>query len=233
MNTIGWRYAGAVAATAIAVAAATSGITYAATRATPQVVYGCINSHSVLKLLANGHCANGYAKVGINRSGVRGPRGLKGPTGAAGPGVRTAYVTSMTDTGKNTTISIASIHLNVYLVCNVGAFSQSSVYLIDNGGASAYRVTGWADVTLGGGFADVTPAGNDDSLSGGLTALDFTQPGDEPSAVEFRAYTNSGASPRMRADLTIRRDGHTWIVRFYVDQNPTKCRSWAAVIPAD
>jgi collagen triple helix repeat protein len=74
-----------VVAGAVAVAASATGITYAATTTTAKPVYACANSKGTLRLLAKGKCPRGFAKVAINKQGVRGLTGPRGRTGARGP----------------------------------------------------------------------------------------------------------------------------------------------------
>jgi hypothetical protein len=227
------RYIAALAVASVAVAAGASGITYAATTTPPRVVYACINSQGVLKLLVSGHCAAGFSKVGIDRAGVRGKRGPKGLTGAAGPGLQAASARSTTSATDAASIVVAGMQLTVYLVCDVGSSGQAGVYIINNNvGGSDFTVVGSALVRNAGGSPNIVHHGvSQPDLPEGPSLIDIDEPGDEPVAVEIRADSSGGGSVQFRADVTVHRGAASFVLRLYLDQNPTKCLSQATVSP--
>jgi hypothetical protein len=217
----------ALGAAALVVAAGATGITYAAT--SPQTVYACINSHGVLRLLANGHCAGGYSKVGINRHAVRGARGPVGPAGVAGPGTRYVAVTHTTADFVSRSVFVDTLNLNVRAECNVGGLPTISRIYFEKDGTSDYTVTGSAVVV---GSANITYAGTSHFPGAGLIPIEFTEQGSAQSSVQFYISGGGGDSGQMSADLTVERAGKTALVHFYIDQNPEKCRAQAWVTPS-
>lgn len=226
----------ALVAAALAVAAVAAGTTYAATRTSPQVVHACVNPHGTLKLLSNGRCAPGYSKVGIDRSGVQGPPGRRGPRGAAGPGPQVASAMSTTATPGSQDVLVAALNLRVRTICNVGGLpSATEVYFSETSGTADIVVSGSVLVQKSGGAASYSNEGTQKFFADGLSQVEITEPGDDPYDLHFIADAAGGNTVRMRAELTFERAGKTALVRLFLDQDPThnRCRSSAAVIPAD
>jgi hypothetical protein len=71
-----------VAAGSLLIVGTTAGVTLAAS--SDGGFKACANSAGTLKLLSAGHCATGYNKVTVGRSGAAGPTGKTGKTGKTG-----------------------------------------------------------------------------------------------------------------------------------------------------
>jgi hypothetical protein len=213
-------------AAAVVVALCAAGVTYAAT--TPQTVQACINSHGVLRLLSNGHCATGYAKVRINRSAVRGPRGPAGSRGAVGPGPLYVGVTHTTPDFVHESVFVKSLNLNVRAECNVGGLPTISRIYLEKLATTKFTVTGSA-ISFGSP-PTFEYAGTSHFLGSGSIPVRFTEPGSAQTSVQI--YVSGGTPGQVSAELTVTRDGTSALIHFYIDQSPGKCAAQAWVSPA-
>jgi hypothetical protein len=238
----------ALAGAVIIVAAASSGITYAATTP-PSVVHACINAHGVLRLLANGSCTKGYSKVGIKRSGVPGPRGLRGPVGDRGPlhsGAQFASAaTTDPDDVQTQSVLVPQLQLEVETLCSgVGTvFGTARVVLHDLGSGSGYSVSGSAFVRRTRHYPAITSAASGQTtLPAGLSHISLTEPADLPEqTVELAIVYGDGPSfgeltTQMTAQLIVRRGKTTASLQIYLNLvavDPVNvCGAWAFVTPA-
>ena len=211
-----------IALGAVAVAAAASGITYAATVTTPQVLHACSNAKGTLRLLQNGHCPAGYSKVGINKQG---PRGLPGP-GA----VRLAVKSASCGVCSQTSGAIAGSGLTVEVLCDPQQDAQ--VYINVAVAGSAFTVEGDASYSgTGDGNALWLNAAGDGVVTTHLTStptvLSTEQVGSEHS-VEFTAPGGS-----LVGDVLVTQANHMFSVEFgeYRDGS-NNCWAHALVTPA-
>lgn len=191
MNRI-QRVAATIAA-AGAIAAASTGITYAAT--SNATVYGCANVHGALRLLSSsGKCPAGYHKVAISlhpAPGKRGAAGAKGAAGAAGAtGVRGTSAIALlnrttTATQSVVTRKLPNVGLIAYSVCNA---DNAEIVLFDDNGIGDYDVQGRSLIALGGsGKALLTANSQTQPLPAGPSTVFYRQAAGGGSAIYIKA----------------------------------------------
>jgi hypothetical protein len=218
---------------ALVVAAAASGITYAATATTPQVLHACSNAHGMLRLLQNGHCPHGFSKVSLNKQGPRGLTGARGATGPAGPRPFTVRAASDNATSSFQDHPIDGLGLTVHPVCNVAAGSSSGLYLHDTTGSVGYTVNGSYNLTANGAHALlVYNGGSHPNLAPDLGLVEFDQPAQVGANAEFVVQYDAGAGGQLAADVVVTRSGKKVLIHLFLSQSSTHCVAQAEVTPA-
>jgi hypothetical protein len=236
MNVRRIRHIALTVAGAGAIAATSTGITYAATASSP-TVYACASSHGTLRLLAKGKCASGYKKVSINKQGPRGATGKTGKTGATGKTGKTGPqgpggISFVTATTADTTVSnqvgpVGATGLQIDAVCNAGASGSTEIDIFDTDGTADYRVGGTVGFSGGSTAYPVYNGGQQGSFSTGVQPLSFTQTADKGANAEL---INTGGD--LTANLLVTRSGHTFTVTVHSSQSSARCETDVQVTPA-
>lgn len=213
------------------IAAAATGITYAATR-DGDSVHACANSKGTLRLLnAHGHCPKHYSKVTLNEQGPRGKTGKTGKTGPPGPGAIRLAVSSTSGLSKQESTQIAGSTLTVEVLCSPADDAQ--VYINADGAGAPWTFEGNASGTAGSAtLLYENPNGSPAPTQQIAQTAEIVagEQGGDAHSVEFTTDADT-----LEASVLVAQGDHMFTVQLgaYVAEDDSSCWAHALVTPAD
>jgi hypothetical protein len=206
---------------------------------TPRAVHACANSKGELKLLSkNGHCAKGYSKVTLDKTGPKGapgPRGLRGLPGLAGPGAvaSVATTTSTSAVADGPFVQVAGTDLSVSSDCLAADHATVTI-----SGTSDYVARGGAQTALVGDatadtFHQIQPdLGQSTAIPNGASMIEYTtNSGSFNRTSDIATHFVSSGSAQLAITLLVTDGTATFAIDVFLSVDASACSATAQAIP--